>query len=140
MYADDHDIIARYIRYLTTTVDSIVGAADVIGLEINISRVKYMFSTRNKNQRHSSALAGKHSLPELSIINGGRHADSSLERTNSICEGTQYLCMYVGFIFAFFGCINTLITNILNVVAFSSNNLIYVQSQVFSFLAHLASF
>ena len=49
-YADDLDIITRDIRSLDTAVDNIVGAADHMGLQINISKTKYMFSTKNKSQ------------------------------------------------------------------------------------------
>ena len=51
-YADDFDIITRDIRSLDTAVDNIVGAADDMGLQINISGTKYMFSTKNKSQSH----------------------------------------------------------------------------------------
>ena len=43
-----------------TAVDSILGAAE--DMEINISKTKYMFSTRNKSQRQST-----HSLTLWSI-------------------------------------------------------------------------
>ena len=49
-YADDLDIITRDIRSLDTAVDNIVGAADHMGLQLNISKTKYMFSTKNKSQ------------------------------------------------------------------------------------------
>ena len=49
-YADDLDIITKEIRSLDTAVDNIVGAADDMGLQINISKTKYMFSTKNKSQ------------------------------------------------------------------------------------------
>ena len=49
-YADDHDIITRDIRSLATAVDNIVGATDDMCLQINISKTKYMFSTKNKSQ------------------------------------------------------------------------------------------
>ena len=49
-YADDLDIISRDIRSLDTAVDNIVDAADDMGLQINISKTKYMFSTKNKSQ------------------------------------------------------------------------------------------
>ena len=49
-YADDLDIITRDIRPLDAVVDNIVGAADDIGLQLNISKTKYMFSTKNKSQ------------------------------------------------------------------------------------------
>ena len=48
--ADDLDIITRDIRSLDTVVDNIEGAADDIGLQLNISKTKYMFSTKNKSQ------------------------------------------------------------------------------------------
>ena len=48
-YADDLDIIARDIRSLDTAVYNIVGAADDMGLQLNISKTKYMFSTKNKS-------------------------------------------------------------------------------------------
>ena len=41
--ADDLDIIARDIRSLTTGIDSIVGVADEKALQMNISKIKYMF-------------------------------------------------------------------------------------------------
>ena len=50
-YADDLDIIARDMKSLTTAVDNIIGAADGKGLEMNISKTKYMFSTRNNGQK-----------------------------------------------------------------------------------------
>ena len=50
-YADNLDIIARDVRYLNTSVDSIVGAEDDMGLQINISKAKYMFSTRKKKMK-----------------------------------------------------------------------------------------
>ena len=50
MCADDLDIITRDIRSFDTAVDNIVGAADDMGLQINISKTKYMFSTKNKSQ------------------------------------------------------------------------------------------
>ena len=46
-YADDLDIITRDIRSLDIAVDNIVGAADDMGLQLNISKTKYMFSTKN---------------------------------------------------------------------------------------------
>ena len=49
-YADDLDIVTRDIRSLDTAVDNIVGAADDMGLQLNISKTKYMFSTKNKSQ------------------------------------------------------------------------------------------
>ena len=49
-YADDFDIITRDIRSLDTAVDNIVDAADDVGLQLNISKTKYMFSTKNKSQ------------------------------------------------------------------------------------------
>ena len=49
-YADDLDIITRDIRSLDTAADNFVGAADDMGLQINISNTKYMFSTKNKSQ------------------------------------------------------------------------------------------
>ena len=50
-YADDLDIIAGDMRYFITAVDSVVGVADDVVLEMNISKTKYMFSTSNKSQR-----------------------------------------------------------------------------------------
>ena len=49
-YAADLDIITTDIRCLDTAVDNIVGAADDMGLQLNISKNKYMFSTKNKSQ------------------------------------------------------------------------------------------
>ena len=49
-YAGDLDIITRDIRSLDTADDNIVDAADDMGLQINISKTKYMFSTKNKSQ------------------------------------------------------------------------------------------
>ena len=49
-YADDLDIITRDIRSLDKAVDNIVGAADDMDLQLNISKTKYMFSTNNKSQ------------------------------------------------------------------------------------------
>ena len=49
-YADDIDIITRDIRSLDTADDNIVGVADGMGLQLNISKTKYMFSTKNKSQ------------------------------------------------------------------------------------------
>ena len=49
-YVDDLDIITRDIRSIDTAVDNIVGAADDKGLQLNISKTKYVFSTKNKNQ------------------------------------------------------------------------------------------
>ena len=48
--ADDLDIINRDISSLDTAVDNIVGAADDMGLQLNISKTKYMFSTKNNSQ------------------------------------------------------------------------------------------
>ena len=42
--------VTRVIRYLDTALDNIVGAADDIGLQLNISKTKYMFSTKNKSK------------------------------------------------------------------------------------------
>ena len=49
-YEDDLDIITRDIRSLDTAVDNIVGAAGDMGLQINFSKTKYIFSTKNKSQ------------------------------------------------------------------------------------------
>ena len=49
-YADDLDIITRDIRSLDTAVDNIVGTADDMGLQLNIFKTTYMFSTKNKSQ------------------------------------------------------------------------------------------
>ena len=40
-YVDDLDIITRGIRYLDTAVYNIVGAADDMSLQLNISKTKY---------------------------------------------------------------------------------------------------
>ena len=48
IYNKDLDIITRGIRSLDTAIDNIVGAVDDMGLQINISKTKYMFSTKNK--------------------------------------------------------------------------------------------
>ena len=45
-----NDITTRDIRSLDTAVDNIVGAEDDMGLQLNISKTKYMFSTKNKSQ------------------------------------------------------------------------------------------
>ena len=50
VYADDLDIITRDIRSIDTAVDNIVGATEDMGLQLNISKTKYMFSTENKSQ------------------------------------------------------------------------------------------
>ena len=49
-YVDDLDIITMDIRSLDRVFDNIVGAADDMVLQINISKTKYMFSTKNKSQ------------------------------------------------------------------------------------------
>ena len=38
------------IRSLATAADNIIGAADDMGLQVNIPKTKYMFSTKNKSQ------------------------------------------------------------------------------------------
>ena len=45
-------MIARDMRSLTTAVDSIVGAAVDMGLQMNMSKTNYMFSTRSNIQQH----------------------------------------------------------------------------------------
>ena len=45
-YADDLDIITRDIKSLDTAVDNILGAADEIGLHLNISKIKYRIKVK----------------------------------------------------------------------------------------------
>ena len=75
-YADDLDIITRNIRSLDTAVDNIVSATDDTGLQLNISKTKYMFSTKNKSQ----------SQPTCSLTLGSRKFEVVKE---FICLGTQ---------------------------------------------------
>ena len=74
--------------YRSWCIDSIVGPADDMGLQMKISKIKYMFSTRNKSQRnptHSLSLGSRkfQVVKEFLYLGTQTNADKALSNNNS---------------------------------------------------------